>query len=116
MTSAWRGLAVRWFSTSARPTREMTHRAEWNGKIIAESDKCESVEGNWYFPPSSIKKEYFAESTHTSVCGWKGTANYAHIVVDGKRNENAAWIYKTPKTAAANITGYWAFWKGVKVV
>jgi len=73
------------------------------------------VEGNFYFPPDAVKKEYFTESTHTSVCGWKGTCNYLNVVVDGKKNENACWVYKNPKSAAKNITGYHAFWNGVKV-
>ena len=81
----------------------MTHKAIWNGVVIAESDKCESVEGNWYFPPGSIKKEYFLDSDHTSVCGWKGTCNYHHINVDGKRNENACWVYRQPKVRKRSL-------------
>lgn len=49
------------------------------------------------------------------MCSWKGTASYYTITVDGKKNENAAWYYKTPKDAAKNIAGYVAFWKGVEV-
>eukprot|EP01098_Paradermamoeba_levis_P011936 TRINITY_DN5142_c0_g1_i3.p1 TRINITY_DN5142_c0_g1~~TRINITY_DN5142_c0_g1_i3.p1 ORF type:complete len:109 (-),score=23.26 TRINITY_DN5142_c0_g1_i3:101-385(-) len=90
------------------------HRASWNG-VIAESDKCETVDGNWYFPPGSIKEEYFKESSHTSVCGWKGTCNYYNIEVNGKTNPNACWIYRDPKPAAKNIAGHFAFWKGVEV-
>jgi len=93
----------------------MTHKASWNGVVIAESDKCEKVEGNWYFPPTTIKKEYFSSSTHTSVCGWKGNCSYLNVVVDGKTNANACWYYKSPKPAAKNIEGYYAFWNGVQV-
>jgi uncharacterized protein (DUF427 family) len=52
--------------------------------------------------------------THT-VCGWKGTASYYHVAVDGKINSDAAWYYPEPKEAAKNITGHVAFWKGVQV-
>lgn len=90
-------------------------KATWNGKVIAESDKTVSVEGNLYFPAESIKKEFFADSTHSTICGWKGTASYKNVVVDGKTNANAAWYYPAPKAAAANITGYYAFWNGVQV-
>ena len=90
-------------------------KAIWNGQVIAESDSTEVVEGNHYFPADAINKEHFEESSHTSVCGWKGTANYFHVVVDGKRNENAAWYYAEPKPEAQNIAGYVAFWKGVEV-
>jgi uncharacterized protein (DUF427 family) len=90
-------------------------KAIWNGKIVAESDKVEVVEGNLYFPPEALKREYFAESDHTSVCGWKGLAGYYTLTVDGKTNPNAAWIYRDPKPAAANIKGHVAFWRGVQV-
>ena len=90
-------------------------RAIWQGKVIAESNACQVVESNFYFPPSSIKSEFFKASTHTTVCGWKGTANYYDVVVDGQVNKDAAWYYPDTKTAADNIKGFVAFWKGVKV-
>ena len=90
-------------------------KAIWNGAVLAESDRTEIVEGNHYFPPSAIRREYFRGSDTHTVCGWKGTASYYDIEVDGKRNDGAAWFYPDPKPAAANIAGYVAFWKGVKV-
>jgi uncharacterized protein (DUF427 family) len=90
-------------------------KAIWNGAVIAESDQTIVVEGNHYFPPDSLKREYFKPSTHTTVCGWKGTANYYDVVVDGQTNANAAWYYANPLPAAAQIAGYVAFWKGVQV-
>jgi uncharacterized protein (DUF427 family) len=90
-------------------------KAIWNNVVVAESDKCELVEGNCYFPPESIKKEYFRSSQNTSVCSWKGLANYYSLEVDGKQNQDAAWFYENPKQEAANIKGYIAFWKGVVI-
>jgi uncharacterized protein (DUF427 family) len=90
-------------------------KAIWNGQVLAESDQTIVVENNHYFPPDSIKGEYFkASDTHT-VCGWKGTASYYDVVVAGTVNKDAAWFYPTPKEAAQNISGYVAFWRGVKV-
>ncbi|MCT7964333.1 DUF427 domain-containing protein [Laspinema sp. D1] len=90
-------------------------KAIWNGAILAESDRCEVVEGNQYFPPDSIKSEYFQESnTHTN-CPWKGQASYYNIVVEGEVNKDAAWYYPNVKDAAKQIKGYIAFWRGVKV-
>jgi len=89
--------------------------AKWNGKTIAETDKFELVEGNIYFPRGVIKPEFFKESSHTTVCPWKGVASYFDVVVDGKVNQNAAWYYTDPKPAAANIKDHVAFWKGVEV-
>ena len=90
-------------------------RAIWNGTVIAESAACESVEGNLYFPPCALKTDCFEPSARTSVCSWKGTANYYDVVVDGKRNEAAAWVYRNPAPAAANIRDMVAFWNGVTV-
>jgi uncharacterized protein (DUF427 family) len=90
-------------------------RAIWNGKVVADSDKHETVEGNVYFPPAAIKREYFRPSETTSICPWKGTAHYYNIVVDGKENKDAAWFYPEPKAAAAQIKDHVAFWRGVQV-
>jgi uncharacterized protein (DUF427 family) len=90
-------------------------KAIWSGKVIADSNACVVVEGNQYFPAEAVKKEYLKPSNHTSVCPWKGTANYYHIEVNGLRNDNAAWYYSEPKPAAEEIRGRIAFWKGVRV-
>ncbi|MGB3534532.1 MAG: DUF427 domain-containing protein [Microcoleaceae cyanobacterium] len=90
-------------------------KATWNGVTLAESDRCEVVEGNQYFPPDAINKEYFQDSSTHTTCGWKGVASYYNIVVDGQVNKDAAWYYPTPKSAVEKVAGYIAFWKGVKV-
>ena len=90
-------------------------KAVWNGVILAESDDTIVVEGNHYFPPDSIKKEYFEKSDLTSFCGWKGMANYYSVTVNDKTNENCAWYYATPNDAAKKIKNYVAFWNGVTV-
>jgi len=90
-------------------------RAVWNDKVIAESDKTEIVEGNHYFPPESVKKEFLKKSEHQTHCPWKGEASYYNLDVSGKINENAAWFYLEPKEAAKNIKDYIAFWNGVEI-
>jgi uncharacterized protein (DUF427 family) len=91
-------------------------KAVWNDKVIAESTDTVVVEGNHYFPPESVKKEYLQSSSHTSACPWKGLASYYTLNVDGKTNTDAAWYYPEPKSAAQQIKGRVAFWKGVNVV
>ena len=90
-------------------------KAIWNGMELAESGKTVVVEGNHYFPPGSINRQYFENSTTQSTCPWKGVAGYCHIVVNGKRNEDAAWFYPEPKEAAMQIKDHVAFWKGVEI-
>ena len=90
-------------------------RAIWNKKVIAETDRFETVEENIYFPPESLKREYFTPSNTSTLCPWKGKARYYNVVVDGKENRDAAWYYPDPKPAAENIRDYVAFWRGVEV-
>lgn len=90
-------------------------RATWKGKILAESDRVEIVEGNVYFPPDAVKREHVRDSGTHSTCPWKGEASYYDVVVDGETNRDAAWYYPSPKNAAANILNHVAFWRGVTV-
>ena len=90
-------------------------RAIWKEQVLAESDQTVMVEGNHYFPPESVKREFFEESTTTTTCHWKGDASYYTVSVDGQENADAAWYYSNPKDAAMNIKDHVAFWRGVQV-
>ena len=92
-------------------------KATWNGAVIAEAndDSVEIVEGNVYFPPDAVNRDFLKESRTHSVCPWKGTASYYDVVVDGEVNKDAAWYYPVTKPAAEHIAGHIAFWKGVSV-
>jgi uncharacterized protein (DUF427 family) len=90
-------------------------KAIWNNQVIAESDKTVVVEGNHYFPPDSVKKEYLRPSSTHTTCPWKGVASYHSLEVDGKQNSDAVWHYPEPKSAAAEIKNHLAFWKGVRI-
>lgn len=91
-------------------------KAIWNNKVVAESNKTIVVERNHYFPPESIKKEFFEESGTHTTCPWKGVASYRTLIVDGKQNRDAAWYYPAPRELAKGIKNYVAFWKGVTIV
>jgi uncharacterized protein (DUF427 family) len=91
-------------------------KAIWNNAVLAESDDTVVVEGNHYFPADSINKEFFAPSQTHTVCGWKGTASYYDVVVDGETNKDAAWFYPDALPEAKQIENHIAFWKGVQVV
>jgi uncharacterized protein (DUF427 family)/chorismate mutase len=90
-------------------------KAIWNGTLLAASDRTEVVEGNQYFPPDSVRREFLRDSATHTTCNWKGVASYYDVVVNGETNRDAAWYYPDPKEAARNITGYVAFWHGVQV-
>ncbi len=91
-------------------------KAIWNDQVIAESDDTVVIEGNHYFPESSLKKEFVETSDTQTTCAWKGTASYYSLFVNGKINKDAVWYYATPSELAKAIKGRVAFWKGVQIV
>ncbi len=91
-------------------------KAIWKDIVIAESDDIVTIEGNHYFPESSVNREFITFSNHKTSCAWKGQASYYSLMVNGELNTDAAWYYADPKPEAANIKGRVAFWKGVSVV
>ena len=91
-------------------------KAIWNDAVLAESDDYEMVEGNVYFPPGTINKEYFKDSDTHSTCFWKGKASYYDVEVNGEMNKDAAWYYPEPKSKAEHIKDHVAFWKGVEII
>lgn len=90
-------------------------KAVFNGTVIAESDDTIIVEGNHYFPPASIVSEHFSAHDRTSMCPWKGTAQYYNVSAGGETADAAAWYYAEPKEKAENIRGYVAFYPAVSV-
>lgn len=80
------------------------------GTVLAETSTYETVEGNIYFPPDSIKdKSLFSDSNTKTTCPWKGTSSYYNVKADGKEVKDAAWYYPSAKEKAKNIEGYLAF-------
>ncbi len=91
-------------------------KAIWNGAVVADSDATVQVEGNHYFPQSSLQRQFFEDSATQTVCSWKGVAHYYNLVVGDSVNSDAAWFYPDPKRAASQIAGHVAFWRGVEIV
>ncbi|MDQ3359103.1 MAG: DUF427 domain-containing protein [Actinomycetota bacterium] len=90
-------------------------RATWNGTVLAESDETVVVEGNHYFPPEAVNWDLLARSTHRSTCPWKGEARYWSVDGTGQDGADVAWEYPQPSSAARQIAGHLAFWRGVIV-
>jgi uncharacterized protein (DUF427 family) len=90
-------------------------RAIWNGAVIAEAPQTVRLEGNHYFPPESVNREYVRSSETATVCPWKGVARYYHVVVNGEVNPDAAWYYPEPSPLARKIKNRAAFWNGVVI-
>ena len=94
------------------PTDHDDMKALCDAVVLAESDDIVMVDGNPYFPRESMRTEYFRDSQLTTVCGWKGTARYWDVVVDGEVLRDVVWSYETPKPAAEAIRERFAFYRG----
>lgn len=94
----------------------MPLQAIWNNTIIAHSADYKILEGQYYFPPESIRKEHLQKNGNQYMCRWKGTADYYDVVVDEKVNKDAAWTYPHPDAEAKGIQGYFSFWNGVDII
>ncbi|HZD71138.1 MAG TPA: DUF427 domain-containing protein [Actinomycetes bacterium] len=92
-----------------------TFRAVFNGEIIAQSGDVVVLEGNVYFPPSTVRHEYLRRTRTKSLCYWKGVASSYTVEVNGLVDRNAAWTYRHPSPLVRRIKDYIAFWHGVRV-
>jgi uncharacterized protein (DUF427 family) len=90
-------------------------RAIWKGEVIAQSDDTVIVEGNHYFPISSVTDGVLMPSELHTTCSWKGVASYWSVKVGDEVNPDAAWYYPTPKSGAEQVADRVAFWRGVTV-
>jgi uncharacterized protein (DUF427 family) len=84
--------------------------------VVADAPESDliSIEGNYYFPPSSISVDMLSDSPTPYTCPWKGVAQYHDISVDGSTHHDAAWSYPDPYPASfdrvgKDYSGYIAF-------
>jgi uncharacterized protein (DUF427 family) len=97
-------------------------KALWNNKVIAESPREELIyiEGNWYFPPTSVQQQFLRKSLTPYTCPWKGVCQYFDVGEGDNWSKDSAWSYPEPKPSAIHtikkdFSNYVAFWRGVQV-
>lgn len=97
-------------------------KALLNDQVIAEADKADLIyiEGNWYFPPSSVKTEFLTKSDTPYTCPWKGVCQYFDVHAGDAVSKDSAFSYPEPKAGAVDIVkkdfaNYVAFWRDIKV-
>lgn len=97
-------------------------KAVYKDTVVAEAAREDLIyiEGNWYFPPSSVKQEFLEKSPTPYTCPWKGVCQYFNVVVDGEKSEDNAWSYPEPLPTAIDqvkkdFSNYVAFWRDVNV-
>ncbi len=93
-----------------------TYRASFHGTVIAESDQTIVVEGNRYFPPTSLTPGTLTRSWMKSLCYWKGVASYFDVAAGSDTQRHVAWTYRHPTPFARRIKNHVAFWPGSVLV
>jgi uncharacterized protein (DUF427 family) len=95
-------------------------KALLNGSVIAEAPESDlvKIEGNWYFPPASVHRDFLVESPTPYTCAWKGECQYYTLSVDGETFQDRGWAYHDLRPGAVervgtDFSGYVAFWKEV---
>jgi uncharacterized protein (DUF427 family) len=64
----------------------------------------------YYLPISDSRLDLLSPSRYVSRCPYKGSANYYHLTVNGKRHENMVWYYPEPVQESARIKGLVCFY------
>ena len=97
-------------------------KASWNNQVIAEAKKEDLIyiEGNWYFPPTSINPEFLRKSDTPYTCPWKGVCQYFDVGRKEAWSREVAWSYPEPMPSAIDtvkkdFSNYVAFWRDVSV-
>lgn len=97
-------------------------KAVLNGTVVAEAPKEEliKIEGNWYFPPSSVSSDVLVESPTPYVCSWKGTCQYFDVSDGASVSKDRAWSYPAPTPSSfdrvgQDYSGYVAFARDVAI-
>jgi len=98
-----------------RATFDPMPKAIWNDEVIAESDDTVVVEGNYYFPRSSLREDVLVPSETHTVCPWKGKASYYTLSSNGHTAPDAVWFYPEPKPDAKAVRDRVAFRRDVRV-
>lgn len=90
-------------------------RAVWNGEVLAEAPRTVRIEGNHYFPPESLNREFFEDSPSKTLCPWKGMASYYNVRVGEHIAPDLAWYYPHPSPLARRIKNHVAFYGQVTI-
>lgn len=97
-------------------------KAILNGTVVAEAplEDLVKIDGNWYFPPSSVMTELLVESPTQYTCSWKGEAQHFNVHDGTSLRGDVAWSYPKPLSASlervgTDFSGYVSFAGKVKI-
>lgn len=66
----------------------------------------------FYIPPENVRVQLLKPRPATSICEWKGVAQYWRIEVSTSPHEAIAWSYSKAQAPYDTISGYFSFYPG----
>ncbi|MBZ0200836.1 MAG: DUF427 domain-containing protein [Ignavibacteriaceae bacterium] len=90
-------------------------KAIWDKTVLAESNDFKIVDGHYYFPINSVKKQYLRKSSTKQADVKNGTADFYNIVEGQNVCWNAAWSYPEPRDTATGIKDHIGFSASIKI-
>ncbi len=93
-------------------------RIEFNGEIIAETDRAirnlqTGIPPVYYIPREDVRIDWLTPTERHSHCRYKGDADYWTVQVGERTASNIAWSYPDPLPEAMSIKDYVAFYAHV---
>ncbi|KQT47016.1 hypothetical protein ASG47_10455 [Devosia sp. Leaf420] len=90
---------------------------DFAGMRIVDAPRCFRVLETshppvYYIAPEFIRPDALRQAHGTSVCEWKGRADYFDVVANGRTAQRAAWRYPSPTASFSAIAGFFAFYAG----
>ena len=91
-------------------------KANWRGRVIAQSDRTVEVDGYHYFPRESVRMDLLeaAPKTHGDLACPHGVQFY-DVAENAARSERAAWSYEKPGASMKKVDHWIGFWEDVEI-
>ena len=91
-------------------------KAEFNARVVAESEDIVDNGGYAYFPASAVRLDWMEKSPKTeNDLKCPHGVQFYDVVVDGRRAVRGAWSYEAPLPRMAEVGGRFGFWEDVSV-
>ena len=90
-------------------------RVELDGVVLADSHRAHilfetGLPPRWYIPKTDVRLDLLVPNDSSSMCPYKGTAEYWSACIDGRLEGDIAWSYRTPLPESERVAGMISFY------
>jgi uncharacterized protein (DUF427 family) len=91
-------------------------QALFRNAVVADSSDIVTLDGEHFFPRTSVNASMLLSSNHRSRHARYGNETWYSLLVDGEMLPEAAWAYLDPSEAGETLRDRVAFTRGVRIV